>query len=110
MYNEKLRLFFKSKGLKQNEAAELLQVSPSSLGKYLMGVDNFKPEFITNLIRVFPEIDLRDIFSEDKSTNSVSEPKPFYGLTEDNLDKELKIIGEKVANVRQYLAQNRHKE
>lgn len=73
-----------------------------------MGTDNFKPEFITSLIRVFPEIDLRDIFTEEEGSSAASEPKPFYGLNDDNLDKELKIIGDKVANVRSYLAQNRH--
>lgn len=108
MYNDKLRLFFKSKGLKQKEVAELLDVSASSLGRYLMGTDNFKPEFLTALIREFPEIDLRYIFGENYNTNMVKEMLPFYGLNDDTIIKELEIIENKVANVREYLAQKCH--
>lgn len=110
MYNEKLRLFFKSKGLKQKEAADLLGVSASSLGKYLMGTDNFKPEFITDLIRVFPDIDLQYIFMEGEPLNIANEPGENYGSKPYDVDSELRIIAEKAAEIRNYLAQNCHKD
>lgn len=109
MYHEKLHLFFKEKGLKQYEIGELLGYSPTMISRYLKGTDKINADFIIKLVKEFPDVDLQYIFSDDDRP-SASEPKPFYGLNEDTLDKELKIIMNKVADVREYLAQKRHKD
>lgn len=109
MYNEKLQLFFKEKDLKQYEIGELLGYSPTMISRYLKGTDKINADFIIKLVKVFPDVDLQYIFSDDDE-HSVSEPKPFYGLDDDSIDKELKIIIKKAENVREYLAQNRHKK
>ena len=109
MYNEKLHLFFKEKGLKQYEIGELLGYSPTMISRYLKGTDKINADFIVKLVKVFPDVDLQYIFSDDEG-HSASEPKPFYGLDDDSIDKELKNILKKVENVRDYLAQNRHKK
>lgn len=103
-YNEKLRVFFKSKNLTQRELSDILGHAPAMISRYLSGESKFGPEFIVSMIKAFPDLDLKYIFSNDKE-NIVLEPKPFYGLNEDNIDEELKLIEKKVANVREYLAQ-----
>lgn len=110
MYNEKLQFFFKGKGLKQYEVGEILGYGPTMIGRYLKGSDKINADFIIKLVKEFPDVDLQYIFSEDDAINSIQEPKPFYGLNEMNIDKELEIIGKKVENVREYLAQISHKK
>ena len=112
MYNEKLRMFFKSKGLSQKDAAQKLGVSQSSFGKYLNGTDNFKPEFLSTIIREFPTIDLKYIFSKEIENNSEasSESKTNYGFSEKDLLVELEIIEDKLSNIRKYLAHISEKE
>ena len=107
-YNEKLRLFIKSKGLSQRELSDILGYAPAMISRYLSGESKFGPDFIMALVKAFPDVDLKKIFSNEKK-NVISEPKPFYGLSEDTLDKELKIIGKKIENVREYLAQKKNK-
>jgi transcriptional regulator with XRE-family HTH domain len=108
MYNEKLQLFFKEKGLKQYEIGEILGYSPTMIGRYLKGSDKINADFIIKMVKAFPDIDLQYIFSEEETTNSTQEPKPFYGLNEMNIEKELEIIGKKVENVREYLAMKKN--
>jgi len=108
-YNDKLRLFFKNKGLSQKEVGKRLGHAPAMISRFWSGESSFGPEFVVALVREFPEIDLQSIFSEDESSNLVQEGKTFYGLNEDTVDKELEIIGNKVANVRAYLLQKSNK-
>lgn len=112
MYNEKLRMFFKSKGYSQKEAAQKLGVSQSSFGKYLNGTDNFKPEFLSTLLREFPSIDLKYIFSKEDENNSdaSSELKTNYGFREKDVLVELEIIEDKLAKIRKYLTHVSEKE
>ena len=111
MYNEKLRMFFKSKGLSQKDAARKLGVSQSSFGKYLNGTDNFKPEFLSTILREFPSIDLKYIFSKENESNSdASELKTNYGFSEKDVLVELEIIEDKLSNIRKYLAHISEKE
>lgn len=105
-YNDKLRLFFKNKGLSQKDVSIRLGHAPAMISRFLSGESVFGPDFIISLIKEFPEIDLHYIFSEDDTTNPAQVALPFQGLTNDNLDRELEIIGKKVANVRDFLAQN----
>ncbi len=109
-YNEKLRLFFKNKGLSQKEVGKRLGHAPAMISRFWSGESSFGPEFIVSLIREFPDVDLQYIFSEEETVNSAQEAKPFYGLNEMNIDKELELIGKKVENVREYLAQISHKK
>ena len=109
-YHEKLRIFFKAKGLSQKKVAETMVVSPAMMGRYLSGSDNFSPEFITKLVKEFPEIDLKYIFTEDENImrhDTVMEPPSEYKKKEDVLS-ELEIIENKIALIKIYLAQNCH--
>lgn len=108
-YNEKLRLFFINKGLSQKDVGKRLGHAPAMISRFWSGESNFGPKFIVSLVKEFPDIDLKYIFSEE-TENIVSKPTDSYGLNEDTIDKELEIIGEKVAKVREYLAQIHHKE
>jgi transcriptional regulator with XRE-family HTH domain len=107
-YYDKLRLFFKNKGLSQKEVGKRLGHAPAMISRFLSGESSFGPEFVVALLKEFPEIDLQYIFSEEKNMNNASEPKPLYGLNYDKLDNELKIIEEKITNLRSNLAQNCH--
>jgi transcriptional regulator with XRE-family HTH domain len=104
-YYEKLHLFFKSKGLSQTAVGQKLGYSKASMSKFINGNSAIDSNFILVLVKEFPEIDLQYIFSETEKTDMVSEPQSFYGLNDDTIDKELELIGKKVANVREYLAQ-----
>lgn len=108
MYNDKLHLFFKEKGLKQYEIGEILGYSPAMIGRYLKGSDKINADFILKLVKKFPDVDLRYIFSDDDG-HSASEPKPYYSMDDDSIGKELKIIIQKAENVLEYLALKRNK-
>jgi predicted transcriptional regulator len=108
MYNKKLQLFFKEKGLKQYEIAEIMGYTPTMISRYLKGIDKINSDFINKLVVNFPDIDLQYLFTNEKSINTVQEPKEHYVLNKAIIDKDLKIIEEKVANVRSYLAQISH--
>ena len=110
MYHEKLHLFFKKKGLKQYEIAELLGYSPTMISRYLKGTDKINADFIIKLVKEFPDVDLQYLFSDDDDdTNEMAhEPNGDYGLKQENIDKELEKIGQKIIEIRKVLAQNRH--
>jgi transcriptional regulator with XRE-family HTH domain len=103
MYNEKLQLFFKEKGLKQYEVGEILGYSPTMIGRYIKGTDKINADFIIKMVKEFPDVDLQYIFSDDEAKGT-AEPKPYYGLDDDSIDKELNIIIQKAKKVREYLA------
>lgn len=105
-YNEKLRLFFKKKGLSQKQVGERLGHAPAMISRYWSGESSFGPEFIVSLVKEFPDVDLKDIFSENENSNMVHEPNGNYGLRVDNVDKELEIITEKLTEIRKVLAKN----
>jgi transcriptional regulator with XRE-family HTH domain len=111
MYYDKLHLFFKSKGLKQKEIAEILDYSPAMISRYLKGSDKINADFITILLKKFPEIDLQYIFSDEKANPSiVQEPIQDYGMKEENIIEELDLIERKLSSIRKVLAQNCHKK
>lgn len=109
-YNEKLRLFFKSKGLSQKEVGERLGHAPAMISRFWSGESSFGPDFIVSLLREFPEIDLQYIFSEEKSFTALQEPLEKYHSENAVVIEELKLIEEKLFNIRKVLAQNRHKK
>lgn len=111
MYYDKLHLFFKSKGLKQKEIAEILDYSPAMISRYLKGSDKINADFIVILLKKFPEIDLQYIFNDDVEKKSmVSEPSEDYGIKEENVVDELELIEKKLSNIRKVLAQSCHKK
>lgn len=111
MYYDKLHLFFKSKGLKQKEIAEILDYSPAMISRYLKGSDKINADFITILLKKFPEIDLQYIFSDqEQDTPIAAEPVPNYGVKEEDVIKELEIIEKKISSIRNVLAQSCHKK
>jgi transcriptional regulator with XRE-family HTH domain len=108
-YNDKLRLFFKSKGLSQKEVGKRLGHAPAMISRFWSGESSFGPDFIVSLVKEFPDVDLKYIFSEDENSNMVNEPNGNYGLRVENVDKELEIITDKLTEIRKVLAQNCHK-
>jgi transcriptional regulator with XRE-family HTH domain len=101
MYNEKLGTFFKAKGLKQKEVGEILGFSPAMMGRYLHGTASIGPEFLTRLIKHFPEIDLNDLFvEENRNVDMVNEPRERYGISVlldiSDIEDKLQLIKEKL--------------
>lgn len=110
-YNEKLRLYFKKVNVSQSEVAERLGHSPAMISRFLSGVSTFDANFISALVREFPDVDLKYIFSENmNSINHVSEPNVEYGIKEENVVKELEEIENKISIIRKVLAQSCHKK
>jgi transcriptional regulator with XRE-family HTH domain len=108
-YNEKLKLYFKKIGLSQAEVGERLGHSPSMISRFWSGTSVFDAEFVLALVREFPEIDLKYIFSEEKiNTSMVSEPSEDYGIKEEDIIGELKLIEKKISNIRECLARKSH--
>ncbi len=102
-WNDRLRQYIKIQGISQKEAAILLNTSPSMMSRYLSGSDNINQDFIINLLKAFPEIDLQSIFSENKPIE-VEEPDN----SEFNIEKELLEIQDKISKIREHLAQDCH--
>jgi predicted transcriptional regulator len=61
--NEKLKLFFKGKGLNNTQIAERLGFTPSMTSLYL-GKRKLKLEFILAVVREFPDVDLNYVFKD----------------------------------------------
>ena len=110
-YNEKLRLYFKKRGVSQKEAAERLGHAPAMISRFLSGVSVLDANFIVALIREFPDVDLKYIFSEETTSSSmVLEPSEDYGIKEEDIIGELEIIEQKISSIRNVLAQSCHKK
>lgn len=107
MYSKKLHLYFKSKGISQIEIARKLGSSPSMIGRYLSGSVGFKPEFLSVLIKHYPDIDLQYIFS-DNETKELSEPSESYGSGDLNLFSEIENIEKKLSEIKEYLTRKCH--
>ncbi len=108
-YNDKLRLFLKSKGVSHKEMAQVLGHSPAMIGRFLNGTSEFGPSFITGLVKHYPEIDLKYIFTDDVVANEVNDPSEMY-KEEYDVVSELEKIEKNLSEVRGYLAQKCHKE
>lgn len=109
MYNEKLRLYFKKNGISQKEAAERLGHAPAMMSRFLSGASVFDANFIISLVREFPEIDLKYIFSDDiEKLSIVEEPKIGYGIKEKDIIGELELIEKKISAIRNVLARKSH--
>lgn len=106
MYHEKLKEYFKSKGLKQKEVAIRLGLSENQISKYLRGVDNMSSTVIGNLKKSFPDINLEDIFSDTENEPLVlseSNMEPYL-----NIDFELGQIQLRIGQIREQLARKSH--
>ena len=106
MYHEKLKEFFKSKGLKQKEVAIKLGCSENQISKYLRGVDRMSSTVIGNLKKSFPDINLEDIFSDTENEPLVlseSNMEPYM-----NIDFELGQIQIRIGQIREQLARKSH--
>jgi transcriptional regulator with XRE-family HTH domain len=109
-YNEKMRLFFKNKRLSQKEVSEILGPAPAMISRFLNGTSDFGPEFIISLVKAFPDIDLKYIFSEDEESKNIDqvEVASIYGSKDKKILVELEEIEKKVLNIKKYLAQKSH--
>ena len=109
MYNEKLRLYFKKQGISQKEAAERLGHAPAMMSRFLSGTSIFDANFVIALIREFPDIDLKYIFSNGiEKLSIVEEPKIGYRIKEEDVIQELEIIEKKISDIRNVLARKSH--
>lgn len=109
MYTDKLRLYFKKIGVSQKEAAERLGHAPAMMSRFLSGVSVFDANFISALVREFPDVDLKYIFSDqDQDTPIAAEPVSNYGIKEEDVIKELEIIEKKLSSIRDVLARKSH--
>lgn len=109
MYTDKLRLYFKKIGVSQKEAAERLGHAPAMMSRFLSGVSVFDANFISALVREFPDVDLQYIFSDqEQDTPIAAEPAPNYGVKEGDVIKELEIIEKKLSSIRDVLARKSH--
>ena len=106
-YNEKLRIFFKTSGLSQKEVADIMGISPSMMSRFLKGSDNFSSDFVAKLVKNFPQIDLQYIFSENENVEA-NEPEVNYPQKQLDAIKQIELIEEKIAVLKNYLAQNGH--
>lgn len=108
-YNEKLKLYFKKMGLSQAEVGERLGHSPSMISRFWSGTSIFDAEFVSALVREFPEIDLKYIFSDDVVNLSMAqEPAVNYGIKEKDIVGELELIEKKISDIRNVLARKSH--
>jgi transcriptional regulator with XRE-family HTH domain len=70
-HRENLRYYLKQKGLSQKEAGELLGYKPAMMSRYLNDLD-WNWDFISSLIKSFPDIDLNSVLKEDPATNDAA--------------------------------------
>lgn len=108
MYSKKLQYFFKSKNLLNYQVGDILGFSPAMIGRYLNGTTPPKPEFLTQLIKHFPEIDLQELFKEEHDDNLVSEPQENYPSASEEAMLRIKEIERNLSKVKKFLAQNCH--
>lgn len=110
-YNEKLRLYFKKVNVSQSEVAERLGHSPAMISRFLSGVSTFDANFVAALVREFPDVDLKYIFSENNTmSDKPSKANEDYEIKEENVVKELEEIENKISIIRKVLAQSCHKK
>ena len=108
-YNEKLRLYFKKRGVSQKEAAERLGHAPAMMSRFLSGVSVLDANFIVALVKEFPDVDLKYIFSDNEVISSTAqEPTVNYGIKEKDIVGELELIEQKIASIRNVLARKSH--
>jgi transcriptional regulator with XRE-family HTH domain len=108
VWNEKLAMYLKTKGISQKEAGKRLDTSTSMMSRYLTGKDKVNSDFIIKLLKVFPDIDLRSIFSDEPP--NLKENDFYDPPREINVINELEIIEKKITLIKEYLAQKSHKE
>jgi predicted transcriptional regulator len=69
---EKLKIFFKSKGLKNKDVAKIIGYSESMTSAYL-GYRKINLEFLQSIIKNFPDIDLNHILKDENQTKNISQ-------------------------------------
>ena len=110
-YHEKLRLYFKKIGVSQSEVGKRLGHAPAMMSRFLSGTSVLDANFITALVREFPDVDLKYIFSNDNENPTVlQEPTEFYTIKEGDVLKELELIENRRASIRKVLARKSHEK
>lgn len=102
MYYKKLLEFIKIKDLTQKEFAERLGLSANMMSRYLKGDVWMPAEFFMNITKVFPELNLNELFSEEEENlNVMEEPSEGYNYNAINeieeIEKRLTRLKEEVA-------------
>jgi len=101
MYYKKLNLYFKSKGLKQKEVADIMEHNPTMISRYLNGTSDFSADFIRKLTEKFPDIDLNEIFSvKSNSSMLLEEPGESYNF---NVVKEIEEVEKRLSRIKSEL-------
>jgi transcriptional regulator with XRE-family HTH domain len=109
-YHDKLRLYLKKNNISQVGFADRLGHSPAMISRFLSGTSVFDANFITALVREYPDVDLKYIFSDQEDeTSKAVETAPNYSIKENDIIKELEIIEGKISSIKSVLAQSCHK-
>lgn len=99
--NEKISMFIEEKGVKNSFLADKLEISHQYLGQILKGKKNVTLDFLLNLKKEYPEIDLNKLTEDNFSNISIlNEPNADYGKNRDgdkyyNSLQEIKKVLEK---------------
>lgn len=110
-YVEKLNLFFKNKEISQKRVAEVTNVTPAMVSRYLRETNKFDSEFIYLLKKEWPELDLNYLFmynndlDAENSKSPVRDPKEIFASLTFNVTAELHSIERKAAAIRAHLGQ-----
>ncbi|PWB22389.1 helix-turn-helix domain-containing protein [Flavobacterium sp. HTF] len=105
MYYEKIREFFREKGLKQREVAEIMGYSETMIGRYFKGINKVDAVFITLLVEKFPEIDLQYIFTDSKENDSEALNEPTEEYVKTTILNDIGEIETKLKRIKEKLVQ-----
>jgi hypothetical protein len=111
-FSKKLNEFFNNKGLtKKRDIAKAIETHEQVYGRWMKS-DDISITFIERLTKNFPEIDLNYLLKNnnaDENFNVLNEPSEIY-LKSSEEDKLINEIEGKLNELKEILAQNRHKE
>lgn len=89
---EKLKKYFKGKGLNNNETAIMLNYSPSEVSQFLTGNRAFNFDFISRVTTAFPDVDwnhvLKDETKEKDSHQIIAEIENKLEILKENLTRK----------------------
>lgn len=95
----RLKEFFKNKGISNRHLAKETGFSESMVGRYLK---NPNLKFLEAICQIYPDMDLNFILKNEHSKATVAEKEAIYGLDNDQL---LKIIESATSQLRENLAE-----
>lgn len=106
-FSEKIKLYFKQRGLSNRDVAKIMETSEVMIGKF-MNTDNYSKTFIEKLVQHFPDVSIDYLIRDEiESPDQLNEPGQAYN----NSDRVIELIAdveEKLKEIKELLAQNCH--